>query len=176
MDKATLRTMYLKRRKMLDDRMHQMFEMMLVSRLEDYLKNMKVKKIGMYYPMQKEINLLSLKETYDTYLPKIENGQIVYYQDRGKYEKAAFNITVPSHNASIDANDLDVIIVPGIVFDKERYRIGYGKGYYDTLLSMYKGHTIGVCFDLFVLSDIPKEAHDKQVDVLITDQRLLKRM
>ncbi|MFW5838364.1 MAG: 5-formyltetrahydrofolate cyclo-ligase [Bacillota bacterium] len=174
MDKATLRTTFLKRRKLLDEKMHQLFSMMLKDKLKTYLKEHNVKTLGIYYPMRKEIDLLDFKDEFDTHLPKVGKKGIVYYQDRGAYEPAPFHTTVPTHNDITALDSLDAVIVPGLVFDKDRYRIGYGKGYYDELLSRYKGLSIGVCFELFMLDSIPKEPHDKQCDVLITESRIIK--
>lgn len=174
MDKATLRTMFLKRRTLLDDKMHQLFTMMLKDKVKTYLKTHHIKTLGIYYPMRKEIDFLDFKDEFDTYLPKIEKAGIVYYQDRGAYQPAAFHTTVPTHNDSIALEDLDAVIVPGLVFDKDRYRIGYGKGYYDNLLHRYNGLSIGVCFELFLLDSIPKESHDEQCDVVITESRIIK--
>lgn len=174
MDKAALRTTFLKRRKLLDDKMHQLFAMMLKDKVKTYLKTQKVKTLGIYYPMQKEIDFLDFKDAFDTHLPKVGENGIVYYQDRGSYEPAPFHTTVPTHSDITVLADLDAVIVPGLVFDKDRYRIGYGKGYYDDLLSRYKGISIGVCFELFLLDNIPKESHDQQLDVVITESRIIK--
>lgn len=174
MDKATLRTMFLKRRKLLDDKMHQLFTMMLKDKLKTYLKKHNVKTLGIYYPMRKEIDLLDFKDDFDTHLPKVGKNGIVYYQDRGAYEPAPFHTTVPTHSDITALEDLDAVIVPGLVFDKDRYRIGYGKGYYDDLLSRYKGLSIGVCFELFLLDSIPIESHDQHCDVVITESRIIK--
>ncbi len=68
-------------------------------------------------------------------------------------------------------HEIDTIIVPAVAYDKNRYRLGYGGGYYDTYLaqtseSCYK---IGVCFDFQLLDSLPIEPHDKQVDIVVTD-------
>ncbi len=174
MKKSELRTMFLKRRKQLDSRMHAMFNMMLLDRLEDYLENIEAKHVAIFYPMHNEVDLRALKHKYTVYLPKIKKGKIVFYADRGAYKDAPFGTTVPAHDDDVNLNDIDVVIVPGLVYDLGRYRIGYGKGYYDKLLAEYNQAKVGVCFDLFVVNDLPIEAHDERVDVLITDQRTIK--
>jgi 5-formyltetrahydrofolate cyclo-ligase len=174
MDKTTLRTTFLKRRNLLDDKMHHLFTPMLKDKVKTYLKEQHVQTLGIYYPMRKEIDFLDFKDDFDTYLPKVGKDGIEYYQDRGAYEPAPFHTTVPTHHDKMTLDSLDAVIVPGLVFDKDRYRIGYGKGYYDDLLSRYKGLSIGVCFELFLLNSIPKESHDQQCDVVITESRIIK--
>mgnify|MGYP001596755203 CR=1 FL=1 len=71
---------------------------------------------------------------------------------------------------------LDLILIPGIVFDKKGYRIGYGHGYYDRFLKTLKKGVkkIGLAFELQVVDEIPEEEHDVPVDIIITEKRILK--
>ncbi len=157
---------------MLDEKMYTLFNTMLVARLKDYLARLNVEHVAVFYPMRHEVDLRDLGEMYTLYLPKIVEDEIVFYEDRGSYQKAPFNTTVPDHDEAVSMSDLEVVVVPGIVYDKNHYRIGYGKGYYDSFLSKYEGLKIGVCFDLFVIDSIPVETHDIAVDLVVTDQRI----
>ncbi len=69
----------------------------------------------------------------------------------------------------VSSDDIDCIIVPGIVFDKKGYRIGYGGGYYDRYLSQYKGMLISLAFDIQVQESVPAESFDIPVDLIITE-------
>ncbi len=75
-----------------------------------------------------------------------------------------------------DAKNLDLAIVPGIVFDKNGHRIGYGHGYYDRFLKTLKesAKKIGIAFELQLVDKIPKEGHDIPVDIIVTEKRILK--
>jgi len=68
----------------------------------------------------------------------------------------------------------DVVIVPGVAFDLQGYRIGYGKGYYDRLLKKLKAKRIGICFDIQIIEKIPKHGHDERLDSVITEKRMVK--
>lgn len=61
-------------------------------------------------------------------------------------------------------------IVPGLSFDTEGYRLGYGKGYYDRFLSKFKGITVGLCYVYCIKLKLPHGYYDKPVDILITDK------
>ena len=68
------------------------------------------------------------------------------------------------------AGALDLILVPGIAFDRQGHRIGYGKGYYDTLLKKYPSiPTLGLAYDLQLIDKIPNESHDTPVKTLLTE-------
>ncbi len=61
-------------------------------------------------------------------------------------------------------------LVPGLVFDAEGYRVGYGAGYYDEFLAFYPGHKVGLVRSVQVSSNpLPREEHDIPVDVLVTE-------
>lgn len=63
-----------------------------------------------------------------------------------------------------------VCLVPGLAFDREGYRIGFGKGYYDRFLLDYKGITVGMCYTKCVEEALPKGYYDRPIDILITEK------
>ena len=65
-----------------------------------------------------------------------------------------------------------VCLVPGLCFDINGSRLGYGKGYYDRFMEIFNGYTIGVGFDECVSDKIPSADHDKKVTYLITDKNI----
>jgi 5-formyltetrahydrofolate cyclo-ligase len=74
-----------------------------------------------------------------------------------------------------EAPSLDVVVVPGIAFDPQGYRIGYGAGYYDRALPRYcpPAVPIGVAFDFQLATDLPRTEHDVPVACIVTDRRRL---
>ncbi|WP_370511980.1 5-formyltetrahydrofolate cyclo-ligase [Lysinibacillus sp. BW-2-10] len=67
------------------------------------------------------------------------------------------------------AEQIDCIIVPGIVFDYSGYRIGYGGGYYDRYLEHFQGNLVSLAFDIQIVNSVPYEAHDQPVNYIITE-------
>jgi len=72
-----------------------------------------------------------------------------------------------------DIKDIDLIIVPGVAFDRSGNRLGHGKGYYDRLMKKTKATKVGLCFEFQLLDEIPTESHDKSVDILLTEKRTI---
>ena len=85
-----------------------------------------------------------------------------------------YGILEPSKLNKINKKDVDVIIVPGTVFDKQCHRIGYGKGYYDSLLKGYNGLSMGICFDLQLVDKVPRNDWDEKLDEIITDKGMVR--
>jgi 5-formyltetrahydrofolate cyclo-ligase len=71
---------------------------------------------------------------------------------------------------------IDLIVVPGSAFDRSGDRMGYGGGFYDTFLPRLHPGTprVAVAFDLQLVDDVPEEAHDLSVDVLVTERGVLR--
>ena len=70
-------------------------------------------------------------------------------------------------------NNADIFIIPGIVFDEEGNRIGYGGGYFDKFLCNFKGKKIALAYDFQVVKKMPNEEHDIRMDFIITDKRII---
>ncbi len=69
----------------------------------------------------------------------------------------------------ISKDEIDIVIVPGIVFDMFGDRIGYGGGYYDKFLADFKGLKIGVTYSECMCYAVPAEENDVRMDMLITE-------
>lgn len=83
--------------------------------------------------------------------PKVEGSDMAFYKITSVCElstEGPLKIKEPisSFDHLVRKNEIDLMVVPGICFDKKNYRIGYGKGFYDRYLRGCKAHSIGVCF------------------------------
>ena len=65
---------------------------------------------------------------------------------------------------------LSVCVIPCLAYDREGYRIGYGKGYYDRFLPDFEGTKIGLCYSDFKIDNLPKGKYDVKLDVIITEK------
>ncbi|AHM55713.1 5-formyltetrahydrofolate cyclo-ligase [Peptoclostridium acidaminophilum DSM 3953] len=83
----------------------------------------------------------------------------------------------PEYVRVFDKEKLDVIIVPGVAFDKYGYRVGYGAGFYDRFLSSIDNGavvSVGVAFELQLHDSVPHDAFDATVDMVVTEDRIIK--
>lgn len=67
-----------------------------------------------------------------------------------------------------------ICFTPGLSFDMNGYRLGYGKGYYDRFFSKYNGKIVGICYSSCLQNKLPTGRYDKTVGILITD-KFIKR-
>lgn len=86
-----------------------------------------------------------------------------------------FGIREPINPDFVSPEQIDVFIIPGIVFSSAGGRIGWGKGYYDCFFSkINSGIKVGLGFDFQVLNDLPSESHDLRLDYVVTDKRVIR--
>ncbi len=130
---------------------------------------MEAKNVLIFYPLKYEVNLLQLLDDRKKfYLPRINNGNldICQYKIGDTLQISSFKTLEPNTEA-MPINILDLIIVPALAADKNNFRLGYGKGYYDRLLAKTSITTILPIAKELVFEKIPIEPHDKPVDILI---------
>lgn len=86
----------------------------------------------------------------------------------------SFGYFEPKSILPVNIEEIDLVIVPGVVFDKNLNRIGFGKGYYDKILNRLKpsAKKIALAHDFQVLEDIPAEEHDVKMDMIITEKNI----
>ena len=66
-----------------------------------------------------------------------------------------------------------LIIIPGIAFDKNGHRLGFGESYFDRLLKKTKIKKIGLAYEFQIIDEIPKEVHDVPVDIIVTENQII---
>ncbi len=77
----------------------------------------------------------------------------------------------PGHRRYLRPSDLDLIVVPGVAFDRQGRRLGYGAGYYDSFLARLPRRVprVGLAYSSQVVPRLPEADHDERVDILVTD-------
>ena len=82
-------------------------------------------------------------------------------------------LRTPSAGRPIPVESIDVVIIPGLAFDTEGWRLGRGGGYYDRFLERVSRQTrlVGIAFDQQVVEVVPHELHDVRMQVIVTDRR-----
>jgi 5-formyltetrahydrofolate cyclo-ligase len=98
-----------------------------------------------------------------------ETMQPAIFKDHAKLKKGPYGVLEPVTETMIKPEDLDLVIVPGLAFDKEGRRLGRGKGCYDRFLRTLSANTssIGLAFDFQVLPLVPTTRHDVSVNSII---------
>lgn len=106
------------------------------------------------------------------WIPKVEGEEMNFYLTTSfdELKPHAYGILEPDGTTACAEGNEGLMIIPGVAFDREKNRIGYGKGYYDRYLEKHPDLiTMAICFDIQMMEKIPKDDHDKALDVLMTE-------
>lgn len=111
-------------------------------------------------------------------VPKVNKGKTVTLYKIPSLKKltpGSFHILEPEESdQSVQPFDVDAFIVPGVVFDYRGHRIGWGKGYYDKLLTGVTKPRIGLAFACQLVSSIPYSPYDKVMTTIITEKEIIE--
>jgi 5-formyltetrahydrofolate cyclo-ligase len=140
-----------------------------------------------YYPFGSEIDttlviIRALENNKSIILPKVFDQELkLYYIDKlsEHLEKGKYGIMepIPRLCRTAKIKDVDLAIIPGLGFDKNLNRLGYGGGFYDRLLTLIPVEVkkVAFCFDVQVVGSIPVSEHDIKIDILITESKIYCR-
>lgn len=86
-----------------------------------------------------------------------------------------YDLLEPPLNApEAKISEKSVMITPSLTYDRQGYRMGKGKGYYDRWLSKHKIYSVGVAREALMVDEVPREPHDVRVDCLVTEKGLIR--
>jgi 5-formyltetrahydrofolate cyclo-ligase len=140
-----------------------------------------------YFPHRQEIDLRPLCLAHPEkawFLPAVEPSTAAppamifrqYLPDK-PLALSQFGIREPDASALLWSGAAStLILVPGLLYDRQGYRLGYGKGYYDRFLSAQAGHlgAVGVVPNTLIHENIPREPWDVPLDLLVTEMGILE--
>lgn len=180
LDKQDIRKIYLNKRKNLNEKFVSENSEIIQNKLflmKEYLCS---ESICVYMDTQMEVQtnriiLNALGNNKKVAIPKIENNVMNFYyiKDISQTKLGNFKINEPI-TKDIVKNDNPLIIVPGIVFDKKKNRIGYGMGFYDKYLNENKNcKKIALAFDFQIVDSVPYSQNDIKMDIVITEKSII---
>lgn len=70
--------------------------------------------------------------------------------------------------------DNTIIILPGLCFDSNGNRLGYGKGYYDRFLQIHSLISVGLCYNSLIVKKVPTDMYDKKADIIVTENDIIR--
>ena len=147
----------------------------IVTSVMSLLKRLPYDNVGIYYPMDHEVKILSLLNVSDKFfsLPVIFENNIRFcrYEYNTILCEGKYGIQIPKF---IEYAYPEILIIPGKAFDFSGSRIGSGKGFYDNFLQNNKINvTIGVCYNHQLHVYIQQSICDKKMNYVITEESII---
>lgn len=169
--KASLRQKYLLMRKNYPNK--QSDSEIICDKLRDALKPFT--KIALYYPIRGEVNIwplvIELSGQKEVYLPIVsEELRFKRFTKEEDLVIGKMGIKEPQGQSLSSIHQLEAVVIPSIAINKNGFRLGFGKGFYDKALREYQGQKIGVIYSFQYLDVDFKEEHDMMFNLVITEK------
>lgn len=132
-------------------------------------------------PYTEEIKNAALIDRKNVFYPKTDAETVkitpIKINKNSIFAKGAFNVYEPTGTVCDDIDfyfsNTDVIIIPGILFDLQGHRIGFGKGCYDRFLTNTDALRVAFCYSFQIKDSIPYNKHDVGIDILISEKGII---
>ena len=182
--KNSLRAEYKQRRRLLDRDEKKRRDAEICRAVMNTVSFRYAKRLLMYAPTANEVDILPIAEAAlsmgkKIYFPRCntEDNTMVFREvsELSQLVGDAYGIMAPPESAdaySISDTAAAMCLIPGLIYDRYGYRIGYGKGYYDRFLSSFGGCKAGIIYSDFIIPSIPKGHFDLKVDIMITERNV----
>lgn len=144
------------------------------------------KTVLIYLPTKSEINTLAIiqsswQQHKNIVIPVCQSNRTLLLSKLNCFAdlaKGTYDILEPVKDKiiPIDPQEVDLAIVPGLAFDEQGTRLGYGGGYFDRFLKTLREDcpVLALCYEFQVIKHIPTEVHDVPVDMILTEEGLHK--
>jgi 5-formyltetrahydrofolate cyclo-ligase len=188
-DKKSLRKEIIVRRDAIPSEIRELKNKAIEERLTELNSFQKARTILFYASFRSEVNTerlirQSLEDRRVTVLPRVvninETLKLYVIRNWADLTPGSWGILEPIEEGEreLQAVDIDIVIAPGVAFDESCNRLGYGKGYYDKLLSARgssecKPLIVGLAYEEQIVSSLPCNPHDIKMDIIITDKRII---
>lgn len=178
MTKEKIRNQILQKRKSLADKTKNEWDLNLNRSLCQWVLEHKQETIHCYLPMIEEVDLTHfleycLRKQIKMVVPKVKRKPFLEHlvlSSLKELESGPMGTRHPK-NAQLFSGDIDLIVVPGLAFDRKGYRIGYGGGFYDHFLVNFpNAFKLAVCYPYQLFPELPREEHDIAVDLIFCPQ------
>lgn len=181
-DKSVVRQSVMDKRHQLDPVLRETASQVIVDFLTQLPEYSTSKTVALYAASHGEADLRRFFDrcTADgksCFFPRLEGNDLVFHRvmSWADLTPGAYGILAPQTNSVVlDPARSDMMVVPGVAFDRAGNRLGRGKGYYDRYLPRVGGCHIGVCLEAFVVEALPVESHDARMHLLVTESGVLR--
>lgn len=180
--KRTLRKELLEKRNSLSDQERESKSTEIAKIILAVPQVKQAKRIAAYLAKGSEVNTKKLIETLlenkiEVLVPITKDEEEIEFCKFVSFDGldvGRFGILEPKTKIAPSGNP-DVAIVPGVGFDLDLHRLGYGKGYYDRYFKKIETFKIGICYDMQIVEKIPRHEHDQKLDLTITEKRVIRQ-
>ena len=175
MDKSALRRTIREKKRAMTDKQIESASAELAERLFAHPAYQQAKALYGYLSYNQEVRTAAILERAQrdgkwVAVPKVYGDEMkfLWLDDLTAVAPGAYGIPEPVADGPVAEDPAALVLMPGLAFDREGHRMGYGGGFYDKYLAAHPGHpTLALCYGFQMLPYLETEAHDLPVDYVI---------
>ena len=181
--KRTLRRAVIARRDAVPETERAAWSLAIAERVDGHPETRRARSAMLFWSFGSEVDTAPLIERVvaegkAVALPRIEGSDIepVAFVPGHPTTETSFGAMEPAEGRVLDPSELDVIVVPGVAFDRAGNRLGFGAGYYDRFLPRTRADVAAVAigFALQVVPEVPAGRTDRRVDAIVTEAEVIR--
>lgn len=177
--KSEMRALISQKRRILTEEEVNRLSQDILRQVEELPEWRSAKTVLVYYPVQGEVNTRPLleawKDTKTMLLPVAHRRTMEMRQYVGRKDLKKGRFGIPEPQTPAYTGSVDLIIVPGVAFDRQRRRLGRGGGYYDRFLKQYKHIPhVAVAYDFQIVKEVPVTWFDRRVTCIVTPTEIIR--
>lgn len=140
------------------------------------------KSLALYSPIQNEISTnwifaAAVAQGKTVFYPRVRGAvlELVPVRTQAELQQGSFGVMEPAPTLAATAAVPELILVPGVAFDRRGHRLGYGRGYYDRYLGRSPSSMLkfGFCYAFQLCDRLPDDDHDQRLDALVTESEVI---
>jgi len=182
MSKFPIRQSVLNRRRSLSGELGLRYSLQVQARLLERPEFVAADCVALYSPVANEVFTEAVCDTAlqlgkRVVYPRVTGDNMAFFaiDQRRELARGSFGVLEPPVGRTAALDEIDLAVIPGVAFDLRGHRLGYGKGFYDRAFAAttQRPLLVGFAFELQVVERLPSEGHDVQLDLLVTEARVV---
>lgn len=177
--KNLIRKKLIEERLKMDKNLLSSLSLSICEQLEESTQYQKASNILFYLPIKNEVDVTPLLEkhlrTKNILLPKLDANDYIEVKKistLSDIENGKYDIPEPKESCeNFPPEKIELILIPGVAFDLNGNRVGYGMGCYDGLIPKTSCPKIALAYNFQILENVPGEEHDQRVNIIITEKK-----
>ncbi len=179
MDKKQLRKQVIQERELLDINEKKNWDKSIYESVIKLIEERSPKGIFIFVSFKSEVDTIEIikflfNKGIEVFVPKIVHRKMITVKINSLDDLTKGTMGILEPISSEELQGFDLILVPGVVFGRKGYRIGYGGGYYDRFICKNKDiNRIAIGYHMQLIEEVPRDSWDKKLHMLITEKEVL---
>jgi len=179
LDKVSIRSLMKRKRLLVKPETFFFKSQIIIQKVLSHSQYQQAHTIGIYVSLPQEVNTIPIIEfallSHRVCVPRVQGDIMDFYEitSLNELQEGHFHVLEPTTPYQVQPQDIDLMIIPMLAYDDAKYRVGYGKGYYDKYMrNGFQGYKLGLAFSFQYVDHIMVDQYDVPLDEILTEKSI----